>query len=79
MPVEIYFLRHAVAVLRGSGEVSDAERPLTAAGRSKMIAAVRGMRRLGVRFDALLSSPLLRAVQTAELVKKHLPFQGELE
>lgn len=79
MPIEIYFLRHAIAAERGSGEMTDAERPLTEAGRRKLIEAVRGMRRLGVRFEALLSSPLVRAVQTAELVKKHLPFKGKLE
>jgi len=79
MTIEIYFLRHAVAAERGGEWSVDAERPLTESGRRKMIAAARGMGRLGLGFEVLLSSPLLRAVQTAQLVKKHLPFGGPLE
>lgn len=79
MPIEICFLRHAVAAERGADWPVDAERPLTESGRRKMIAATRGMGRLGVGFEALLSSPLLRAVQTARIVKKYLPFEGPLE
>lgn len=79
MPIEICFLRHAIAAERGSDWPVDAERPLTESGRRKMIAAARGMGRLGLRFEALLTSPLLRAVQTARIVKKYLPFEGSLE
>ncbi|MCC7344183.1 MAG: phosphohistidine phosphatase SixA [Deltaproteobacteria bacterium] len=79
MSIEISFLRHAIAAERGAEWPVDAERPLTTDGRRKMIAAARGMGKLGLRFEVLLSSPLLRAVQTAELVKKHLPFAGPLE
>ena len=79
MPLNLFFLRHAIAVERGTKEFTEAERPLTASGREKMTLAVRGMRRLGIRFEALLSSPLVRAVQTAELVKSHLPFKGSVE
>lgn len=79
MPLELYFLRHAIAVERGEGDFSDEERPLTEKGREKMIAAIRGLRRIDLQFDALLSSPLTRAVQTAELIRQHLPFEGALE
>jgi len=79
MAIALYFLRHALALERGVEGISDEARPLTEEGREKMILAVRGMKRLGVEFEALLSSPLLRAVQTAELVKHNLPFKGPLE
>ncbi len=79
MAIDLYFLRHAIALERGAESISDEARPLTEEGREKMILAVRGMRRLGVEFEALLSSPLLRAVQTAELVKHYLPFKGPVE
>ena len=79
MPVEISFLRHAIAAPRGSEGVSEEHRPLTEAGKRKMAQAARGMGKLGLRFDALLSSPLLRAVQTAEIVQRCLPFKGDLE
>jgi len=79
MAIELYFLRHAPAVEYGSDGFSEEERPLTDEGREKMILAVRGMKKLDVAFDALLSSPLIRAKQTAELVKHYLPFKGSLE
>lgn len=79
MAIQLYFLRHAPAVERGSEGFTEEERPLTEEGREKMILAVRGMKKLDVDFDALLSSPLIRAKQTAELVKHYLPFKGSLE
>lgn len=44
-----------------------------------MIREIRGMKALGLSFEALLSSPLRRAEQTAELVRRHLPFDGKVE
>ncbi len=79
MSLELYFLRHAIAVDRDEGDLSDEERPLTEKGRQKMIAAIRGLRQLDLKIDALLSSPLTRAIQTAELVRQHLPYEGALE
>lgn len=77
--MELYFLRHAIAIEPEEFKGSDVERPLSAEGRKKMIEEVQGMKALGISFDTLLSSPLLRARQTAELVKKHLPFAGEIQ
>lgn len=79
MPLEISFLRHAIAAERGSGGVSEEHRPLTDEGRRKMAQAARGMKKLGLRFDALVSSPLLRALQTAEIVQQQLNIEGDLE
>ena len=79
MSLQLYFLRHAVAVERGEGDFAEEERPLTVKGRQKMIDAIRGIRRLDLKIDALLSSPLIRALQTAELVRNHLPYDGALE
>lgn len=77
--MELYFLRHGIAVEAEEFKGSDAERPLTLEARRKMIEEIQGMKALGVSFDALISSPWLRAKQTAELVKKHLPFEKDLE
>ncbi|MFO1464616.1 MAG: histidine phosphatase family protein [bacterium] len=79
MALELFFLRHAVAVERGAEGITDEARPLTEEGREKMILAVQGMGRLKIEFEVLLSSPLLRAKQTAELVARHLPFRGPVE
>jgi phosphohistidine phosphatase len=65
--MRLYLIRHAAASPRAPG-VPDATRPLTPRGRARFRRAVEGLRRLGVRFDALRHSPLRRAVETAELL-----------
>jgi phosphohistidine phosphatase len=70
--MELYFLRHGIAADVGPAGLGDAGRPLTKEGIAKMQAGARGMRRLGLRLDALLSSPLVRAHETAEIVAREL-------
>lgn len=64
----LYLVRHAVAA-EPSPLRPDALRPLTPAGERKFAAAVRGAERLGWRCDRVYHSPLLRAVQTAALLR----------
>lgn len=66
--MEIYLLRHAIALDHGTPGVREEERPLTPEGAAKMRKAAEGMKELGVEFDALLTSPLVRARQTADIV-----------
>ena len=67
--MELYILRHAIAVERGSpGFEEDSTRPLTPAGEGKMRQIAKGMRALSVDPDLILSSPYVRARQTAEIV-----------
>jgi phosphohistidine phosphatase len=66
--MELYFLRHGIAADQGPAGMGDAGRPLTKEGIAKMQAEARGMRRLGLKLDALLSSPLVRAHETAAIV-----------
>lgn len=62
-------MRHGPAVDREArGGVADPDRPLTDEGRSRTRAAARGLGALGVRPAAVLTSPYVRAVQTAALV-----------
>src|SRR5258708_38826972 len=67
-PYELYLIRHGLAEERGDAWPDDAKRPLTDEGISRMRKAVRGLARLGVSIDIVLSSPLVRARQTAEIV-----------
>lgn len=67
-PYELYLIRHGVAEERGDAWPDDAKRPLTDEGMSRMRKAARGLSRLGVVFDIVLTSPLVRARQTAEIV-----------
>jgi phosphohistidine phosphatase len=67
-PYELYLVRHGLAEERGDAWPDDAKRPLTDEGISKMRKSVRGLARLGVSVDVVLTSPLVRARQTAEIV-----------
>jgi len=66
--VIVGFFRHGPAVARGTPGIPEAERSLTAEGRKKTVLAARGLRRLNLGFDAIYTSPLVRAVQTAEIL-----------
>lgn len=63
--MDLFVVRHAIAVPAQEG-TGDESRPLSEEGRARFARCVRGMRRLGLRFDRLLHSPYLRAVESAE-------------
>jgi phosphohistidine phosphatase len=67
-PYELYLIRHGLAEERGEAWPDDNKRPLTDEGMARMRKAARGLARLGVAIDVILSSPLVRARQTADLV-----------
>jgi phosphohistidine phosphatase len=66
--VELYLIRHAIAAERGERWPDDTKRPLTAIGARRMRRAAKGLARMGVKLDMVLSSPLVRAHQTAEII-----------
>ena len=67
-PYELYLIRHAPAEERGDAWPDDAKRPLSEEGTSRMRKAARGLVRLGVTFDVVLTSPYVRTRQTADIV-----------
>jgi len=75
-PMTIYLVRHADAVERRAG-TPDADRYLTPKGRDLFRKTARTMVRSGASPDAILTSPLVRAVQTAEILAERLRFSGE--
>jgi len=67
--MNLYIIRHAIAIDEGTPEYdNDSERPLSDKGKKKMRQIARGLRALGVDFDLILSSPYLRAKETAEIL-----------
>ena len=76
-PVErfVVFVRHGIAEEAGADK-PDAERALTYEGHSRMKQIGRGLADLFPRADALLSSPLVRSVQTALWIAK--AYRGAL-
>jgi phosphohistidine phosphatase len=66
---ELYIMRHGIAVERGPATVmDDAKRPLTPEGKQKMRDIAAGLVNAGMEVDWIVSSPLIRAVETAEIV-----------
>ncbi len=77
--MDLYVLRHGLAGDRSSTEyTTDEERPLTDRGKRRMARQVKGLRSLGVSIDVVVTSPLVRAVQTAEIVHEGLRVTGGL-
>jgi phosphohistidine phosphatase len=70
--MDLYVLRHGLAGSREEWNGPDAERPLTSKGRSRTKAAARGLARLGVAPDVILTSAYLRAAETAQLAAAEL-------
>ena len=70
-PQTLYVLRHGIAINRGDPAYPlDSDRPLTDKGIKRMRRIAEGMRRIGVRFDLVLSSPYRRALETAFVVAR---------
>jgi phosphohistidine phosphatase len=67
-PYELYLIRHGIAEERGDAWPDDAKRPLTEDGMDRLRKEARGLARLGAKVDVMLTSPLVRTRQTAEIV-----------
>jgi len=75
--MRLYLVRHGVAVDRDDTDCPpDTERPLTPKGVKKSHDAAMGLLALGVKPDAVLTSPWLRAVQTAEIFCEAIGFSS---
>lgn len=73
--MRLYLVRHGLAIDPADPKApSDPQRQLTAEGIKKTRLAMRGLRALGAEPDVLLTSPYVRAVQTAELAAEVLGF-----
>lgn len=68
MPVELYLIRHGLAAERGSAFPDDAKRPLTQRGIARLKLEAKALAALGVSFDQVLTSPLVRTRQTADVI-----------
>jgi phosphohistidine phosphatase len=80
MIMNLYILRHGIAVEPGTpGYEKDADRPLTQEGERKLWQVAEAMEALELSFDLILSSPYLRARQTAEIVAEALKARKRLE
>jgi len=72
--MNIYLMPHGEA----ESEEENLERPLSVAGKAKVMKCAAGIVKMELQFDAMVVSPKLRARQTAEIVAEATGFAGEL-
>ena len=66
--MELYLIRHGIAAERGTYG-NDADRPLTDKGRQKTQKVAQSLYDSGLRLNLILTSPLTRALETAEILQ----------
>jgi phosphohistidine phosphatase len=75
--MKLHVIRHAEAV-ESSPTTPDEYRYLTCRGRTRFRRVAETLKKCGIDPDIIISSPLVRAVQTAEIIAENLRFSGEL-
>lgn len=69
---QLYLLRHGLAVPHGTPGIADDDRPLTSEGERRVRAIGRGLKRLKLKLVRIATSPLPRALKTAQIVAEAL-------
>jgi phosphohistidine phosphatase len=77
--IELHFLRHADAGDPMAWTGDDADRPLSDKGRKQADRLGRFLAGLGFAPDAIITSPKVRAAQTAEIVAEHLGINATVD
>jgi phosphohistidine phosphatase len=78
--MNLYIVRHAIAVQPGTpGYEADSQRPLTDKGLKKMKKIVKGLRQLDIELDNILSSPYVRARDTAKILANEFKMDDQLQ
>lgn len=75
---EVYLIRHGLAAERGEDYPDDSKRPLTSAGMSKLRKEAKALNALEVGFDLIITSPLVRTRQTAEVIAETLQTKPQI-
>lgn len=77
--LKLYFLRHGAAVEADEWKGGDFDRPLTDDGRKRLAQEAKALRKLGLELDVIVTSPLVRAKQTAEIVADALKVRSVVD
>jgi phosphohistidine phosphatase len=76
--LEVYLIRHGLAAERGKDWPDDSKRPLTPEGLVSLRKEARALNKLEVTFDQIISSPLVRTRQTADVFSEELKGHPEV-
>src|SRR3569833_3368491 len=77
--MNLYLMRHAIAGVPRESAKLDAKRGLIAEGKEQCMLMGRLLGALKVQPDIIVSSPLKRALQTAQFVGNELGYEGKVE
>jgi phosphohistidine phosphatase len=77
--MNLYLMRHANAGLRRENPLLDAKRGLIKEGKDQCILMAHVLSALKVQVDVIVSSPLKRALQTAQFVGTELGYENKVE
>lgn len=66
--MELCIIRHGLAGTNLEDEAQDYQRPLTKKGKEKLKGIAKGLKDMKIYFNAILTSPLLRALESAEII-----------
>lgn len=76
--MEVYLLRHGEAVARGTPGYPNDDRPLTDEGVKKLTEESAGIAVVAGKTDAIVSSPLIRALDTAKIAAEALGYGKQI-
>lgn len=76
--MNLYILRHASAGVRRANPLLDVKRPLDKEGKQHCLQLAHVLNALKINFDQVISSPLKRALQTAQLVATETGYEAKV-
>jgi phosphohistidine phosphatase len=76
--MEVYMLRHSDAVPRGTPGYPNDDRPLTEDGVKKFTEAAKAIAGLAGNFDVIISSPLIRALDSAKIAAEAAGYKKNI-
>jgi len=77
--MNLYLLRHANAGTRRANPILDTRRPLDREGKQQCLQLAHILNALKISFDLVISSPLKRSLQTAQLVATETGFEAQVQ
>ena len=77
--MDLFILRHGDAGNRLSDPIKDTKRQLTVSGKKEVVEIAKSLKKLGVKFNLIYSSPLARAFQTAKIIAEEYKFTKQIE
>src|SRR5436190_20233478 len=76
--MKLYIVRHGIAY-EADSQTTDSQRALTTQGREKINKVAHALKKLGLQPDLILSSPYVRAEQTATILAKEFDCKKDLK